>query len=349
MSAVGTLARRLVLGVGLIAACSAILLVSDLGSRRGAVRQPQAASSGAGAPRFGRTWNLHLVKYSESVPAEEAERGIDDALARAGLRDGRDYTMIRHSAQGDMATLPAIIDATATARADAVIVLSTPTLQAAIQKIKAVPIVFTVVADPFVLKAATSDADHLPNVTGVYTVGPYREMSELLARHFPDIRRVGTLFTPAETNSVYNKDRFVAEAKKVGITVDTVPVQTATELPDAALALATRPIDAIVQVLDNLTLAGFSPVSRAASGRRLPVLSFFTAALDQGAALALSRDYADAGREVGEKLVRIMAGESPARIPLSPPRTTRLTVSEANAARQGFSIPPEVLASAVKK
>lgn len=333
----------------MITACSAVLLFSDLRSRRQPTREMQQARPAAGGPRFGRTWNLHLVKYSESVPAEESERGFVEALGSSGLRAGLDYTLTTHSAQGDMASLPSIMDAVLTARADALIVLSTPTLQAAMQKVRTIPIVFTFVADPFVVKAATSDTDHLPNVTGVYTVGPYREMCEILALHFPRYRRVGTLFTPAETNSVANKEMFVAEAKRRGIEVETVPVQTSTELPDAAMALASRPIDAIVQVLDNLTMAGFSPLSRAAFGRKLAVIGFFSSALTQGAALTLSRDYVDAGREAEEKLLRVMAGESPARIPLSPPRTTVLAVSEANAAKQGLTIPPALLKLAVKK
>jgi ABC-type uncharacterized transport system substrate-binding protein len=323
--------------------------VSDLRSRRAQPRAPQAASSGKDAPRYGRIWNLHLVKYSESVPAEDCERGFVEALHASGLREGIDYTLATHSAQGEMASLPTLMDAVVGARADAVIVLSTPTLQAAMQRVRTIPIVFTFVADPFIVKAAKSDTDHLPNLTGVYTVGPYREMCELLATRFPGIKRVGTLFTPAESNSLANRDMFVAEAKKRGIEVETVPVQTATELSDAALALASRRIDAIVQVLDNLTMAGFSSLTNAARGQKLPVLAFFTSAIGQGAALALSRDYVDAGREAEEKLMRVMAGESPARIPLSPPRTTTLTISEANASRQGLVIPPELLKTAVKK
>ena len=74
----------------------------------------------------------------------------------------------------------------------------------------------------------------MPNVTGVYTQGPYREMAELLRTHFPQIKRVGTLFCPAEANSVANKDMFVREASRCGLTVETVPVNSASELPDAA-------------------------------------------------------------------------------------------------------------------
>ena len=69
--------------------------------------------------------------------------------------------------------------------------------------------VFTVVADPFVAGAGKTDTEHLPNVTGVYTQGPYREMAEMLRDHFPAIKRVGTLYCPAEANSVANKDVFV--------------------------------------------------------------------------------------------------------------------------------------------
>ena len=157
---------------------------------------------------------------------EDAMRGFRDGLKEGGLAEGTDFTLKTLSAQGDMATLGSLFDSAQTAGTDLYVVFSTPTLQTALQKVRDTPLVFTVVADPFMVGAGKSDTEHLPHVTGVYTQGAYREMVEVLRAHFPQIKRVGTLFCPAEVNSVANKDLFVREATRGGLTVETVPANT---------------------------------------------------------------------------------------------------------------------------
>ena len=316
-----------------------------------AVLAMQTAEPKAAAPArvpLSRRWQVQEVSYVESPMVEDAMRGFRDGLKEAGLNEGTDFTLRTLCAQGDMAALGSLFDAAKTAGADLYVVYSTPTLQTAIRQVRGTPIVFTVVADPLAAGAGKSDQDHLPNLTGVYTQGPYREMAEVLRTHFPQIKRVGTLFCPAEANSVANKDVFVREATRCGLTVETVPVNSAGELPDSAMALCSRRLDAVVQVIDNLTVAGFPAIARAAAQARLPVFACQSAAAKQGAAVVLARDYVFAGRETALKAVRVMRGESPAGIPFSPPTRTQKLVNLKQAQESGLSIPEAFLREATQ-
>ena len=304
----------------------------------GSVTRKAAASAPlAAAPA--RTWKTRLVLYVETPPAEEALQGVHEGLAASGLVEGRDYTMTAASAQGDMATLSSIMDSVASDGTDLLVTLSTPTLQTALQKVKRIPIVFTFVANPLLVGAGRSDTDHLPNVTGVYTVGPYKEMAELLATLFPSWRRIGTLFAPAEVNSVFNKDVLVDACTERGITVETVAANSAGELADAALALATRPIDAIVQIADNQSMGGFTVIARAGLRAGKPVVGFSTSAVEQGAAFALSVDYHGAGVDAAGKIALVMRGTPPAEIPFTMPSRKELVVSLPNARAMGLDLP----------
>src|SRR6185436_653625 len=236
------------------------------------------------------------------------------------------------SAQGDMATLSGIFDAAVSEGADLFLTLSTPTLQTALKKVRGVPVVFTFVGDPIIAGAGRSNTDHLPHVTGISVLGALGEMTALLQKHFPQYKRVGTLFCPAEINSVNNKELFTREAARHGIIVETVPVNTASDLSEGAAALCSRRIDAIVQVGDNLTAAGFVSIGRAAQRAKLPLFSFNGPTIKQGAAVVVSRDFYDAGLEAMEVAARVMRGESPAHIPFSPIKKTRTIVHLPNAA-----------------
>ena len=293
-----------------------------------------------------KCWRIQEVSYLESVMVEDAMRGLRAGLKEAGLNDGTDFTLRTLCAQGDMAALGSLFDSAKTAGTDLCVVYGTPTLQVAIRQVTDIPIVFTVVADPLLAGAGKSDQDHLPNLTGVYTQGPYREMAEVLRTHFPQIKRVGTLFCPAEANSVANKDLFVREASRRGLIVETVPVNSPSELSDAAMALCSRQLDAVVQVVDNLTAAAFPAIAHAAEQARLPVFACQDAAAKQGAAVVLARDYVYAGRETALKVARVMRGEKPARIPFSPPSTTQKLVNLKQAQESGLSIPEALLREA---
>lgn len=288
--------------------------------------------------------NIQVVLYSESLPAEETLQGLQEGMKGWSLQQGKDYTVKIRNAQGDMGALSGVLDAAITDNADIVVPLSTPSLQAAIRKIRERPIVFSLVANPMAAGAGKSYEDHLPNVTGISVLAPADAMLDLIRKHFPQYKRIGTLFCPAEANSVDLKDILVTHGKERGFIVDTVAVNSPAELADAAMSLAGRPIDAIVQISDNISSAGFTAISKAARQTRKPLFSLNSTTVPLGAPVALGRDYLDCGRETAVILERVAKGESPAKIPIQlPPRVVK-TASLPNAAAVGMELPPEFLA-----
>ncbi|MCC6933239.1 MAG: hypothetical protein IT292_08295 [Deltaproteobacteria bacterium] len=137
-----------------------------------------------------KQWNIELIQYLENPMSEQSVEGIKNELTKAGLKKGKNYKLKIRSAQGDISALPALFDAAEIDGTDFYFVLSTPTLQTAVNKIKYKPVVFTMVADPFAAHAGESNDKHLPNVTGVYTVGPYKEGLALLVKHFTSIKKL---------------------------------------------------------------------------------------------------------------------------------------------------------------
>ena len=350
-------ANRVLLSLVLLGGAGLVLLLSDLHSR-GEKNRFIPGSDGqvpvmqtmpplqAGRPPIRRCWRLREISYLESPMIEEAMQGFRQGLKEAGLAEGQDFTLQTLCAQGDMASLGTVFDSARTAGTDLYVVYCTPTLQTAVRKLRTEPVVFTAVANPFLAGAGKTDTDHLNNVTGVYTLGPYREMAELLRDHFPQIKRVGTLFCPTEANAVANKELFSREATRCGLSVETMPVNTPAELADAALALCGRRIDAVVQIIDNLSLAGFPAIARAASVAGLPVFACQGAEAKEGAVLVLARDYYEAGREMAAKATRVMRGENPGLIAFSPPTKVKKLVNTQKAREVHITLPEVVLRDA---
>ena len=277
---------------------------------------------------------------------EQGLEGVREGLAAAGLVHGRDWEMRVHSAQGDVAILSGIVDGILASAPDVVLALSTPALQAVANKVKKLPVVFSIVSNPFIAGAGTSDGDHLPNVAGVYMSGPFARTAKLLHEHFPHWKNVGTLFCPAEVNSVFNEGQLREALAAEGIKLDSIPASTAADLPDAAAALASRPIDAIVQISDNQSSSGFPAIARAAVRSHKPLFAFNRQALEQGAAVAVAQEYLDAGKASGSILARILRGTAPGALPFLDFREDVLLVDPDHARILHFVLPPSLLAAA---
>lgn len=345
--------KRLSLGVLLILSASAILLISDWERRKplgeAAQSAKQIARSGtSSAPALSKKWGIHLIEYTNILDVEDSERGIRDGFREAGLLEGRDFLLTVRNAQGDMVTLGSLVDTAVSEGADLLMTMSTPTLQTAVKRGGGRPIIFTLVASAVAAGAGKSNQDHLPNVTGVVTTSAYEELVATIRECLPHAKRVGTLFVPSETNSVYNMEKTVEAARKLGIEMVTVPANTSAEVSDAAHALLSRRIDAICQIAGNLTAASFPSIAQAARRAKIPVFAFQSNQAYEGASVVVARDYYDGGREAALLAARVMRGESPAGIPFEPLRTTRLFVNLKWAKACGLKIPESLRARAAK-
>lgn len=335
--------KRLSLGIGAISLASILLLISDAAGRR--APQPPG-SSAKGAPA--KVWRVRILEYVNLPDVEEAELGVLEGIRDAGVLAGRDFEYKVLNAQGDIATLNGMIDAAVADEADLIITLSTPTLQAALRRAKSQPIVFTFLADPIAAGAAKSDTDHLPYVTGAYGAGDVDGMVRLIQQVYPQAKTVGTLFVPAEINSVINHERFINVAKQAGLIAQPIGVSTAAEVPDAALVMCGKQPDIICLPTANMTAAAFPSIVQATDRAGLPVFAFLGGLADQGALASVARDYYDMGHDAGGLAARIIRGEDPARIPLKPTVTSRVFLNQGVARRLRVKFPEALVKSAYK-
>ncbi|MCX7002233.1 MAG: ABC transporter substrate-binding protein [bacterium] len=311
------------------------------------VKAPASSVPQAGATNAPKCWNIHFLNYAESSLLDECLQGFHAELAARGMVTGRHCRITLRNAQCQMLNLVTMVDAAVADNADLILVTSTPTLQATLKKAGQVPVLFTVVANPFLAGVGTDVSNHLPTVTGISTMSDFADMAAVVRECLPHATRVGTLFSSNEDNCVYNKDMLAAALQKVGISLDAVAVSTSAEVADAALALSGRGIDAICQVVGNMLDTSFAAITLTARRERLPLFAFATSqARDGGAAVTVARDYAEAGRQLARQTQRVMQGALPAQMPIEYVSTTVLSVHPSNAAACGLVLPSQLCARA---
>ena len=151
-------------------AASALILVTGLGAC-GKGDAGKAADSAAMAAAAPKPKTVAIIRAADWMGSEWSEDALKVGLQEAGLEPGRDFVFTISSAQGDLATLPSLIDAALDAKADVIVALQDETLKSAVERVKSTPVVFNVLSDPFAAGAGTSDSSHLANITGVYSPG----------------------------------------------------------------------------------------------------------------------------------------------------------------------------------
>jgi putative tryptophan/tyrosine transport system substrate-binding protein len=292
---------------------------------------------------------IALIRTADWMGTEWGEDAIKVGLREAGLEPNQDYQLKISSAQGDLATLPSLIDAAMDAKAKVIVTLQDATLQAAVQRAKSVPIVFNLLSDPFAAGAGTSDSSHLPNITGVYSPGfgdpEQTRRVELIRNVVPKARRVGILFSPEEKLSVTFKDRMTKAAEKAGLKTSAVPVGNVSEVGDATRSLCGKKVDAI-ELYGNVAHAAFASLIKVANECKVPVFSPAPFEVLQGAVASFFPDFQEGGVQAGKMVARVLKGESPGSIPFYRLETTKLIVNPGGASKAGITVPDTVVKQA---
>jgi ABC-type uncharacterized transport system substrate-binding protein len=292
---------------------------------------------------------IALIRAADWMGREWSEDAIEVGLREADLEAGRDYEIKISSAQGDLATLPSLIDAAVDQKVKVIVTLQDATLQAAVQRAKNVPVVFNLLSDPFAAGAGKSDTDHLPNITGVYSPGfgdpEQTRRVDLIKRFVPKAKVVGVLFSPEEELSVSFKDHLTKAASAAGLKVVAVPVSQVSDVEGAARSLCSQKVHAI-ELFGNPAHAGFPALIKVARECKIPVFSPSPFEVMQGAVASFYPDFQEGGVEAGKMVARILKGESPASIPFHRLETTRLIVNQGDAAKLGAPVPEDVVKQA---
>ena len=172
-----------------------------------------------------------------------------------------------------MINIPAMLQNYDSSDVDLIMTISTPCLAGACSKVKHKPVVFTCVTDPIAAGAGKSHTDHLPFVTGVGSFPPVSRSLDMMQKLVPGLRAVGTMYNPAEANSV--KEMAVAREvfRERGIRLEEIALAGSNEVLQAVQILAGRDIQVVWLPGDNTAIQGYEGAVKGAKDARLPLIT----------------------------------------------------------------------------
>jgi putative tryptophan/tyrosine transport system substrate-binding protein len=333
--------NRMAMGIGLIALFSAILLLSDLGHRK-----PASAASPTGgvlAGANGKIVKAAIVYFARNVGTDKCVQGLIDGLKASGFEQGKNLDVRLADAQGEMMNIPAILQNYDSSDVDLIMTISTPCLAGACNKVKHKPVVFTCVTDPIAAGAGKSHTDHLPFVTGVGSFPPVNHTLDMMQKLIPELRAVGTMYNPAEANSV--KELTVAREVFRGrsVRLEEIAIAGSSEVLQSVQILAGRDIQAVWVPGDNTAIEGYEGAVKGAKDARLPLFTDECTALPRGGLACLGVGLHQAALAAGKLAGQVVLGANPQDLPLAEVAIEEMAISRGNAAQLGITIPVKFL------
>ncbi len=198
------------------------------------------------------------------------------------------------------------------------LVLGSPALLRVASVEKKLPVVFAMVANPYVTGAADDPrhpAIHQKNITGIASpppVGPALEQGARLLGSGP----WGLLYDPTEGQAVEVAQFFANLAPKYGITpLLETSMKTSTDL-SALKKLLSRGAR-VLYLPPTATASRYASLMLSwGQERRLMVVSSHPEGNQPGAILRVALDYRTLGKEAASLAQKILAGENPGQIPI---------------------------------
>lgn len=279
------------------------------------------------------------------------QKGFEEALANAGFKEGVTIVYDRQNADGDTAKANSIAAKFKRDNVDLIHSIATPTTQAVVKVTKSIPVVFSSITDPvsagIVPKESVQGKKSGTNVTGVSDLWPVQLQMETYSKIVPKAKKWGTIYNPAESNSVMHLKIMRETAKKLGLQLIEATVSRSSEVDRAAAMLAEK-VQAILITSDNTTVTNFEAITKVCNRKKIALFAGDVDSVARGAVAAYGLDYYLVGYSAGKKAAQILKGAKPGEIPWGQVEKFSLVINQKAAKAQGVSIPANIIKKADK-
>jgi ABC-type uncharacterized transport system substrate-binding protein len=292
---------------------------------------------------------IHRIGYlaARSSP-EPRDEGFRQGLRDLGYIEGKNIAVEYRYARGKIEELAGFVAEMVRLNVDVIVATGTPVAQRAKQATSVIPIVIAIGDDPVEMKLVDSLAHPGGNVTGVTTLATELrgKMLELLKEVVPRLTRVAVLWSPVDPRFVLNFKESEAEARSLGLQLQSLEVRGPDELESAFRAATKERAEALIMLRAPVINAHLKPIADLAIKSRIPAIyddSFF---VEAGGLISYGTDFPHVYRRAAHYVDRILKGTKPANLPVEQPTRFELTVNLKTAKQIGLTILQRVLTRA---
>jgi len=316
--------RQLSIGLGLMALCIGVLLLSDLDSR---------VRPGDQGRRHGELPRVAVLQANAQWIFDEGVAGIIAGLAEEGFRDKHEIHLRKFNPMGDSNVSNSIAREVTEGGYDLIITTTTPMLQvvANANRARRVPQLFALVSIPSETGTGVSELDplnHPPYLTGYGTRLPAAQAFRIAREINPRLQRIGTVWNPQEVNSEVQIRDARAVCKELGMELVDATVDNTGAVGEATASVIARGIEAFFIPGDITVMPAIHNVFQITRRANIPTFSIFPTDVPKGSLFGVGADYYEVGRGTGRLAAEVLRGRNTATIPVTDYMPEKIVLNE---------------------
>ena len=312
----------------------------------GAAAWPLAAR----AQQSDRTRRIGVIVGNIENDLAERERitAFRQRLTELGWIEGRNLWLDYRFGATDPDRILSLVQQLVDLRPDLILGAGTPVTIALQKQTRAIPIVFTLVADPVASGLVASLAHPGQNITGLtnyeYAIGG--KWVEVLKESAPPVTQALAIQNPANAGAQGLMREIGVAARSFGLHITTTSSLDVLAMERAVEAFAREPNGGLIVLPDATTTNLRESIVTLAFRHRLPAIYPFRYFAVSGGLISYGIDSAEQFRQAAGYVDRILKGEKPADLPVQAPTKYELVINLKSAKALGLEVPPTLLARA---
>jgi ABC-type uncharacterized transport system substrate-binding protein len=302
---------------------------------------PLAVRAQKSLPRIG--W----LVFGDAKKLGPVDQSLKDALAQAGLLDGRNIEIVFRYANGRSDRLAELSAELIAQKPNLLLAVGGAVVMPLFEASKGgVPIVGGVSDSPMRAGIAVSLARPGKNFTGVtfLTDEMAAKRIELLKEVAPNAKRVAVVFNPQHFDDEVTFARRGAES--LGIELTTHPIDSVADLDAAFHGASASGADSLLVISSQLTGIVADKIAQYGQEHRLPVIASWREFVASGALLSYGPSRIFEAKRLAGYVQKVLNGEKPADLPIEQPVKFELVINLKTAKALGLTVPPSLLGRA---
>ena len=289
-----------------------------------------------------------ILQFVSHPALDQIYEGVVDTLEKEGFKEGENFKIEFQNGQADQSKLATMSEQLVNKKADVLVGIATPAVQALANATSNLPIVMGAVTDP-VSAGLVNDSEHPDkNITGVSDKAPADKQILLGTQLLPDAKSVGMLYSSTEDNSKYQVQEAKKAAEELGLEVKTFAIPSSNEISQTVQVMSDQ-VDFIYIPLDNTIANAMPTVINEANKKKIPVIPSVDTMVEQGGLATIGINQYNLGVKTGEMAAQLLKGEKKIEeLPIYTFKDGETLINKEQADCLGVDIPKEILDEATE-
>ncbi len=303
------------------------------------------APLGSFGQQQGRVWRVGYMALPTSAPNVRLAT-FKQTLRELGYVEGNNIAIEYRSAEGKYERFAAIAEELVRLKVDVILADDgTPSVIAARNATRTIPIVFTVVNDPVASGIVKTLSHPDSNVTGLARQSPdtTAKRLQMLKEIVPAMRRVAVLVNPGnESMDVWRRD-LPAAARKLDVELMVEEARTTSEIEAAFEGAVRASADALIVFDDALFYSEAARIGSLAMKNHLPVMGGNSVIAEAGCLASYGANRLALVQRSAIFVDKILKGARPVDLPIEQASKFDLVINQKTANELGLMVPHSLL------